>query len=196
MLHAQIVGYWRGGSFDGKSFPTAKISLMLPGDYPVDVTVTESYLQQLLENQSALVEEPRAPGGDMLSVPNESTLIAWASLPDATCPARVKLAMRDHQLPAQLPSDKLAQIVATILKEYTEADWAALETKYASPRPAAPQPPNVGTVEWGEGSIMRPSVPSRTVPKNDAGWPLVSDPQREDPGEVSIPSDEDGVPEF
>jgi hypothetical protein len=65
------------------------------------------------------------------------------------------------------------------------------------PVATAPVAPTRQGLEWGEGTVMRPSVPSRTVPRDDAGYPIVQRAANTvDPGEVAASADDDGVAQF
>lgn len=213
MITATITSFWRGIDFESGQ-ETAKISLRLPGGLVIEAPVPPAYLQTLVdavddEKEPAQEAAPRAvPVAVESSSPEEeesdpmAELVTWAELPEDVLPNHVKYAFADTGLPPQVSAAQVLQIRDAIVAEYTDSDWARLEAKITkqqpTPRsPPAPRPPPIGVVEWGEGSIMRPSVPSRTVPKDEKGYPIVKRSANEvDPGEVAASADDDGVEQF
>lgn len=139
----------------------------------------------------------------------DTTPVKWMEIPEQLLDMRTKYAMMALNLPEILPVSNVAQIKEALLREYSEADWAMVELKMRSsqePQAQSPpkkkpkqleHPPKPPGVEWGEGAAMRPSVPSRTVPKDDRGYPIVSRKGNEvDPGEVAPNPDDDGIEQF
>ena len=155
------------------------------------------------------------PAQEMPERPEE---LAWMELPEEELPAHVKYAMIDQNLPEFLLPAQVVQIRDAILSGYTEADWARLQQKaQGESAPTTPEPPvdlavasthwgpPVPTrrarqqgVEWSEGTVARPSVPSRTVPKDSSGYPIVQRTARDvDPGEIAASvGDDGGVEQF
>lgn len=137
--------------------------------------------------------------------------VSWEMLPEEVLPDIVKYAFKDHGLPGRLPAAQVLQIRDAFLSEYTDDDWKRIISKYSEdPEQEAPLLEEVpvparsvddpqrtvaqpSRVDWGEGIVTRPSVPSRTVPKDAMGYPIVQRSAREvDPGEL-VSVDEDGV---
>lgn len=160
----------------------------------------------------AEIEEPEEPE----EAPAMQENVDWGSLPEEVLPNIVKYAFKDQGLPDRMPAEKVFQIRDAFLAEYTEDDWNSIIRKYSAPEggstevlpeeahaeeeqappPVAPVRPRKAQVEWGEGAVMSPSVPSRTVPKDNMGYPVVQRNANEvDPGELAA-GDEDGVEDF
>ena len=178
-------------------------SLNLPS--PLPAKAINEYIEQLsgmVPPESAEVDEAvatlhltEAPE-DAPQPPVEEPTLRWDGLSVDKLPLLVKLAMREQNLPEVLAVSRVVQIRDAFLREYGPADWARLQAKYPDAIPSVPQP-KIGTVQFSDGAVVRPSVPSRTVPKNDAGYPIV--PGREhDLGEQQPASDmdDDGVPQY
>ena len=136
----------------------------------------------------------------------EDAEVNWLRMPEAVLPHDVKIAMLDNGLPDILPFRYVLEVRDSIITEYTQEQWHELARKYApqtDPTPAAVPPPapaprETPGVSRYQGSVVRPSVPSRTVPKDDHGYPVVAQHRSQpvDPGEVSLLDDGDGVGNF
>lgn len=157
-------------------------------------------------------QEPEQAAED-LDTPEESTesapmleLVNWSNLPSEILPDHVKFALRDQGLPDRMPAAQVLQIRDAFLAEYTTEDWQRIISKYsvvpssASEKEAQEEAevPKIGSaahkarVAWGEGSVMSPSVPTRTVPKDNLGYPIVT-PRTADVDVGEIASDDDAV---
>jgi len=208
MLHARIIGCWRGTNFENGE-EAGRITLSLPDGPTVEADVPLEYLGRLTELFRAdrgvtttASSEQDEPAKESAGSP-AANLILWQELPEEELPHQVKLAMANYGLPSMLPEGKIVQIRDTILTEYTEADWATLAQKtdarapMVAKRSAPAKPQAQGAIEWTESTVMAPSVPSRTVPRDSMGYPIVKQTAPADPGEVQVSAeDDDGVATF
>jgi hypothetical protein len=179
------------------------------------------YLSHVAANKHAPVGNETAPQ-EALSAVGAEVRLQWVEMPDQVLPAHVKYAMAlDLDLPELLTLAQVTQIRDRIVEDYTEIQWDSLATRVKAnqdavsggvageyledpsppliPMPVATAPiaPTRQGLEWGEGTVMRPSVPSRTVPRDDAGYPIVQRAANTvDPGEVAASADDDGVAQF
>lgn len=133
--------------------------------------------------------------------PEEPQLIEWMSLPDNVISPMMKAAMIRLGLPSKMTEASISEATTQIAEKFTEEDWRATLGSPQQPRARVPitglQPPQP-RVQFSDGSPIIPgSVPSRTVPKDDMGYPIVQG-AGVDPGEVVGGSDmdEDGVGQF
>jgi hypothetical protein len=127
----------------------------------------------------------------------EGELINWGALPNEMLTVTMKAAFRMLNTPSQLTFEDIQQLANSVAETFGPEEWAKVQ-EVTSGRAAAPQQPQqrptVGQVQWADGNPMvSGSVPSRTVPTNDAGYPIVAG--EIDPGEVVAggDTDEDGV---
>lgn len=217
MLTADIVGCWQGFNLEtGQQL--YKITLRLPGNKLVDQAIDSDYFEELVNHlgvdrsvaavtERAQQEEETVEAPPQIEAPPqapeetsspEQEQVDWTQLPESVLPKHIALAMRDHNLPNVLPASKVVEIRDAIAEQYEQADWDTLAAKYGQAVSPRVKKPAAGVVEWGEGTAMRPSIPSRTVQKDSMGYPIV--PQQSsgqvDPGEVAPRTDDDGVPEF
>jgi hypothetical protein len=218
MIYAEVIRVWRGLDLES-SKEDARVTLRLPGGLEVDALIPPDYLSVLTE-AAAKASNPPVPHEEVLEERGEHTpepekpptpqLVTWGEMPEELLPNPVKYAMKDLDLQELLPLENILQIRDAILTEYTDDDWNKLANKYfpstqdaPAPRsvsaPASiPTPPTRPAVEWGEGTVMRPSRPARTVPSDEAGNPIAPRVSGADVGEVSpkVSDDDDGVGEF
>lgn len=164
-----------------------------------------------VEGDEGDVEEEETPEEETSPMDEE---VNWGLLPEAVLPNSMKYAFKDAGLPDKLPAHQVLQIRDAFFNEYTEADWQRIVDKYSAPEePEQPAPPkqrpdkakpagkakrqNV-QVDWSEGSVMRPAIPSKTVPKDSLGYPVLQKSARgPDPTEaITSADDEDGVEDF
>ena len=126
---------------------------------------------------------------------SEGDLINWGVLPNDMLTVMMKAAFRMLGTPAQLTFEDTQQLATNVAETFSAEDWAKVRESVSSRPPAQPQQrPPIGQVQWADGNPMvSGSVPSRTVPTNDAGYPIVAG--EIDPGEVVAggDTDEDGV---
>jgi hypothetical protein len=146
--------------------------------------------------------------------PAES-VVNWTQLGNESLPPEFKAALHLMDVPQELLLADLQNLVSNITQEFKEEDWSEVRSYMAAtqpvqqpaPQPApAPQPqpaqgsPPVGLqpppVTWHDGSPVMPAItPARTVPKDEYGYPIVSNSDV-DPGEIVASGDdvdEDGI---
>lgn len=116
------------------------------------------------------------PQGTIDSVFSDDSLISWRELPDTSLPAHVKLELQKAGVPEQLKVEELVELTESITEKL-------MEKKKAQPKV--------------QGVVQRvQSPPIKTVPKDEMGYPRVTNVER-DPGEVAqMGTDEDGVPQL
>lgn len=128
--------------------------------------------------------------------PSEGELINWGALPNSMLTVTMKTAFKLLNASAQMTYDDITQFSNNIAETFGPEDWAKVQEQI-SPKPRAQKQqarPAIGQVAWADGTPMvAGGVPSRTVPMNDAGYPIVAGDV--DPGEVVAggDTDEDGV---
>ena len=113
--------------------------------------------------------------------PEEETPITWADLPEAHLSSRMKHILTEMGVAPVMPASSLVALVDQITERMLEAKIAQQEQ------------PEVGKVQRpGHLQVTR----AKTVPKDDAGYPIVSGVVDRDPGEVAtFGTDEDGIPQ-
>lgn len=151
--------------------------------------------------------------------PEKEQVLVWEELSDEVLSPMYKTALRVLNVPSRVTARGLQQVLDNINNEFTEEDWAQLSTfeevnqQVSSPAsvstvglspPAQPpvqapptSQPSTGQVVWHDGSPILPqrTQSARTVPKNEWGYPIVSNADV-DPGEVVGSGDvvdEDGI---
>lgn len=155
----------------------------------------EARLQEELQRKIAEAHQPEPPAAPVL--------IEWMKLPDNIISPMMKAAMVKLGLPAEMTEQSIIEATTQIAEGFTEDDWKATlgvpPVQKAAP-PAVPglQRPPQPQVRFSDGTpIVGGGVPSRTVPKDDMGYPVVRN-AGVDPGEVvgGSDTDEDGVGQF
>lgn len=149
-------------------------------------------------------------------------VVDWGKIPDDVIPRQMKSALRALGVPTTIESNALRGLMDDIRQEFTEEDWATVETIGVDTSGAAqlfvpqqtpqgfsgiqPQPRRaqgeqpVGEITWHDGSPILPGKTARvrTVPADEYGYPIVSN-AGVDPGEIvggGDELDEDGVGQF
>lgn len=127
--------------------------------------------------------------------PSEGELINWGSLPNDVLTVTMKAAFKMLGAATQLKYEDIQQLANNVAESFGPEEWAKVQAQITSaPQAKSHARPPIGQVQWADGSPMvAGTVPSRTVPKDDAGYPIITG--EIDPGEVVAggDTDEDGV---
>lgn len=181
---------------DGREFHaqvTAEVVELLVGaNLPVEEEpiVGEKSAPPLKEDRMTS-EEDKAPPETIL----------WSELPEEILSARMKAAFTALGVDSELTPLRIQGLVSTVESSFTQQDWDEVfgikrPTPSAAPQPAPPPAPPVGVIQWADGApILSGASPSRTVPKDEMGYPLVSGSgvARSDFLSNDSTADEDGV---
>lgn len=127
---------------------------------------------------------------------SEGDLINWNMLPETVLTVTMKTAFKLLSAESQMTFEDIQQLSNQVAENFGPNEWAQVQAQLAPKPRAQPQArPAIGSVAWADGSPMvAGTVPSRTVPMNDAGYPITGNDV--DPGEVVASggdTDEDGV---
>jgi len=116
---------------------------------------------------------------------SEDALVDWASLPDHTLSAEMKKAFVLLEVDKRITYELLDNVRKSVTENFSQEDWDQALTLgqpiTRKPQVAAPvkqevaPAPAVGQVQWSNGSPIVASTASRTVPKDDMGYPILSD---------------------
>lgn len=148
-------------------------------------------------------------GGPEVEEPSsEAETVKWMSLPDSVLSPAMKAAFTKLEVAERLNPMQVRGIEREVnekfgpdeWEEVLGPNWSVILGRPAQPSlraPATTKAPAVpiGEVAWADGSPMLSGTrPSRTVPKNEYGYPVLNDGSV-DPGEVVGGSDrdEDGI---
>jgi hypothetical protein len=115
--------------------------------------------------------------------------VAWKTLPDETLPPHIKGFMEASQIP---PLIKMSELKRILNKISGAAPQPPEQVQHPAPTPG------VNQVRWNDGPVILKSVPRRTVPTDEKGYPIVPGSEGRDPGEVVGPGDgdEEGIPQM
>lgn len=190
---------------------TTCITIQLPNGQIVQAMIEEKDAQEILNlflsksnlrmNRS-IPEEPDtvqempseiAPEAiqDDRGYPLTADPIKWAELPDSVLPAHMKQVLSEVGAAPIMPLSDLTGLVGEIT-ERMEQDVNGIQV-VEQPKPVEPiEEPKTRTRKIGE-VYMQKSTPRQTVPQDDHGYPIVNKPFVNDPGEIAMGVDEDGV---
>lgn len=181
---------------------TTSLTLVLPNGSRVNAQVDPEAAQTIMSlhvEQGGIHKEPEdeAPyeSNGLLSDPETDTdvfgassassasveaFIVWSDLSDEHLSPKVKAILTSLGVPPSMPASKLVSLIDEITEKM-------LSDKLA-------QQPQVGRVQRPAPLQM---TRARTVPKDEAGYPILPRQDDRDPGEMSqMGSDEDGVPQL
>ena len=126
---------------------------------------------------------------------SEGELINWGALPNETLTVTMKAAFKMLGAQPQLTFEDIQQLANNVAENFGPEEWGKVQEQIAIKPPAQQQArPPIAQVAWADGAPMvSGSVPSRTMPANEKGYPIVDG--EVDPGEVVSggDTDEDGV---
>lgn len=185
----------------------------IPSGTELRAVATEEVVESILaaadlDTEEAVPEAPSPPPQVPLDSPKPPVLeeeVYWMDLGAEVLPDELKAAFSALSAPELLTMSAVIRLRDSILLEFQDEDWELLAKtslppvappKQEPPPPRQPQsPPGLDQVRWADGSaVFLQSRPARTVPKDDAGYPIVDSSR--DPGEVVVGShdlDEDGM---
>lgn len=207
-MSLRITGYWLGVDLSSGS-EMCKVNILLPGGLEATVDAPPDYyytVKAYLSEKAPAVEVPVVLPPIASPEPTDRKL-EWRKLPEAVLTQRFKYAFDAAGVPDLLTLDQVLEIRRTIDEQLTDETWAALDSaieeieEHGQEEPeSAPEPDtgaliggNTPSVSWSEGSVVTPAVRSRTVPKDEYGYPIVSQQQRSEPG---LDMGDDGVEEL
>jgi hypothetical protein len=165
----------------------------------VDEVLTRGHNVDLEDDNGVSAEEVAQMEIDAGTIP-------WAQLPDNVLSPAMKAAFTRLGVAEQLSPAAIRSVEQEVREKFGREQWEEVLGPLASEMmpqistpapptpPAAPQPA-LGQVQWADGTpIVAAPTRSRTVPKDDFGYPVLDD-GTVDPGEVSggPDADEDGV---
>jgi len=184
-----------GDSRNGISFTA---TLRLPGGDTIDVQMTAQDAERILADHLTPAEKLGA---------EEPEMVAWEDLPDDVIPEAIKQVMRDLRVSEQMSVPALEELVDDISNRMSNArsgHGASVDTSHNIPSDsfvdtdeAEAKPAPVGRLQRAPERVSEErvrSVPARrTVQMNSAGYPIVPEMHRADPGELGPGADEDGI---
>ena len=171
--------------------PPADMSLMTQPEVSAD-----SFADFLETGESAAVQPPQFEGAQQAPQSNEQQ-VTWAELPDDVLPRQMKDVLIQVGAAPVMPVAALQNLVDEISERMSNQAQAqgvlAQPPAPPQPRPQPVQQPVRQPVQPVMGQVQLQPVPQRrTVPMNTAGYPVVPG-MEQDPGEIAVNADEDGV---
>jgi hypothetical protein len=174
-----------GDSRNGISFTA---TLRLPGGDTIDVQMTAQDAERIIADHMAPAEKLGA---------EEPEMITWEDLPDDVIPPAIKQVMRDLQVSEQMSVSALEELVEDISSRMSEAHNEVPADSFVDPDEAEAKPAPAGRLQRAPEHVSAErvrAVPARrTVQMNSAGYPVVPEMYRADPGEIGPGADEDGI---
>lgn len=149
------------------------VVLELPDGVSIVAEISADAAQHLMELSGEEGASPQpTPQPDPIPTPEHNgVMVEWAKLPDEFLAPAMKKALTVLGTERTVSGPVLQAMINDIANKFTPDDWATV----LGEEPAQPQvqEPSVNIVGWSEEPPRRQIPQPRTVPKDEAGNPIV-----------------------